>query len=80
MRQQRYEEAAQALEEGLLLARAIRYPYAEARLLAVYGDLHMARGEPAPAREKLEAAQAIFRRLGAGKDIEQTEQLLVSLG
>jgi hypothetical protein len=37
------------------------------------------RGEPASARERLEAALVIFNRLGARKDIERAEQLLTTL-
>jgi tetratricopeptide (TPR) repeat protein len=74
------EQAAAALEEGLALAPALPYPYGEARLLAVYGRLHAQQGQQGPARERLEAALAIFRRLSARKDIERAEQLLASLG
>jgi hypothetical protein len=45
----------------------------------VYGELHLQRGEPHLARERLEAAQAIFRRLGARKDAERVEQALADL-
>jgi hypothetical protein len=55
------------------------YPHGEGRLLEVYGRLHLAGGEPTAARERLEAALAVFRRLGARKDIERTERLLATL-
>ena len=55
------------------------YPYAEGRLLHVYSEMHAQKGEPEPARERLEAALAIFRRLGARKDAERTEQALADL-
>ena len=61
------------------LARGMPYPYAEARLLHVYGLLHAEQGEPEPARERQEAALAIFRRLGARKDIERVEQDIAAL-
>jgi len=67
------------LEEGLTLAHSMPYPYAEAHLLHVYGAMHAQRGEPEPARERLEAALAIFRRLGARKDAERVEQALADL-
>jgi hypothetical protein len=38
------------------------------------------RGELLAARERLNEALAIFRRLGARKDIERTEQLLATFG
>jgi hypothetical protein len=58
------------------LARSMPYPYAEGRLLHVYGELHVAKGEPVPARERLEAALALFQRLGARKDVERVEQVI----
>jgi tetratricopeptide (TPR) repeat protein len=79
IRQGRWAEAERALEEGLMLARSIPYPYGEARLLHVYGQLHVAKGEPGPARQRLEAALAIFRRLGARKDAERAEMALTAL-
>jgi tetratricopeptide (TPR) repeat protein/transcriptional regulator with XRE-family HTH domain len=78
MRRQAWAEARQALDEGLSMARAMPYPYAEARLLHVYGLIHAQVGEPEPARACLEAALVIFRRLGARKDLEQAEQLLAT--
>ena len=79
LRQGQWAAAEQCLEEGLALARAMSYPYGEGRLLEVYGRLHRDRGEPAPARERLAEALSVFRRLGARKDIELTEQLLTTI-
>jgi tetratricopeptide (TPR) repeat protein/transcriptional regulator with XRE-family HTH domain len=79
IRQEHCAEAEHALEEGLSLVRSMPYPYAEARLLHVYGELHLQRGEPQQARERLDAALAIFRRLGARKDAERVEQALAML-
>jgi tetratricopeptide (TPR) repeat protein len=76
----RWMEAAASLEEGLALAGAMPYPYGESRLLHVYGQLHARRGDIRAARERLEAALAIFRQLGARKDVERVEQLLTPLG
>jgi hypothetical protein len=45
----------------------------------VYGLLHARKGEKEPARERLEAALAIFRHLGARKDAERTEQTIADL-
>jgi tetratricopeptide (TPR) repeat protein len=78
-RQEQWEEGARSLEEALTLARGMPYPYAEARLLHVYGRLHMQQGEPQAARERLEAARALFQRLGARMDLELTEQALTPL-
>ncbi len=77
--QRQWTEAAQVLAEGLTLARRMPYPYAEGRLLHVYGAMHIAHGAPEPAREWLVAALAIFRRLGARKDTEQVEHVLARL-
>jgi tetratricopeptide (TPR) repeat protein len=78
-RQGRWEDAERTLEEGLALARSMPYPYAEARLLHVYGQMHAQMGEPVPARERLQEALAIFRRLGARKDAERAEKTLTAL-
>jgi predicted HTH transcriptional regulator len=51
----------------------------EARTLRVYAVIHLQKEEPEPARERLEAALAIFRRLGARIDAEQVEQAITSL-
>jgi tetratricopeptide (TPR) repeat protein len=72
-RQEQWEEAECALEEGIGLARSMPYPYAEARLLHLSGRLHTQAGKPETAQERLEAALAIFQRLGARKDVEQVE-------
>jgi tetratricopeptide (TPR) repeat protein len=78
LRRERWEEAADSLEEGLALAREMPYPYAEARLLQVYSELHAQTGEPA-ARACLEAARAIFARLGARTDTERVERAIAAL-
>jgi hypothetical protein len=79
IRQEQWAEAMRALEEGLALAQSMPYPYAEGRLLHVYGQMHAQKGEPGSARERLEAALAIFRRLGAREDIERAELALTTL-
>jgi hypothetical protein len=79
-RQRRWAEAHAALDEGIALAQPMPYPHAEARLLHVYGLLHIKEGELAQARECLGAALAIFWRLGARKDFARAEQLLTTLG
>jgi tetratricopeptide (TPR) repeat protein len=64
-RQGRQVEAEEALQEGLVLARHVSYPYGEARLLLVRGEQYARSDQQGPAREQLSAALAIFRRLGA---------------
>jgi tetratricopeptide (TPR) repeat protein len=76
IRQGRYEGAERVLREGLALARSMPFPYAEARILVQMADVHKQRGEQEQAREQLEEALTIFRRLGARKDIERTEEML----
>jgi uncharacterized protein HemY len=75
-RQSRWEEAERAFEEAVSVARSMSYPYAEARALYEWGWVHGAKGEPLLAREHLEEALHIFRRLGARPYIERTEQAL----
>jgi hypothetical protein len=79
IRKQRWTAAEQALEEGLTLARGMPHPYAEARLLHLYGALHMQKGEPEQVRARLEGARAIFRRIGARRDIERVEHEMAAL-
>jgi hypothetical protein len=79
IRQQRRTEAEQALEEVLTLARRMPYPYAEARLLHLYGLLHLQQKEPGRAAGRLETALAIFRGLGARWDAAQVEEALTVL-
>ena len=66
-----------ALDEGLALARTMPYPFAEARLLHLCGELHSATGEPA--RERLAMALSIFQWLGARKDAERARQAITEL-
>jgi hypothetical protein len=62
--ERQWPEAAQALEEGILLTRDMPYPLAEARLLQLQGKMYNEQVDPGSARESLEAALAIRRRLG----------------
>jgi tetratricopeptide (TPR) repeat protein len=79
MRQGRWTDAEQALEEGLAATRTMSYPYAEAHLLRLQGEMHVHKGDLEAARQHLEAARAIYQRLGARKDSEQVEGLLAGL-
>jgi hypothetical protein len=65
--------------EGLAVARRLRQPYREARLLHVAGELHRQKGEAAQARERWEAALALFRRLGARPHCAEVEQALAEI-
>ncbi len=55
------------------------YPYSEARIVVELGLLDHQEGKADQAREQLQEALTIFQRLGAGKDIERTEQVLAAL-
>jgi hypothetical protein len=79
IRQRQLDAAGAALEEGLALARSMPYPYAEARLLHLYGVLYLQQNEPGRAAHRLETALAIFRRLGARWDAAQVEEALTDL-
>ncbi|MBV9282691.1 MAG: hypothetical protein JOZ41_21650, partial [Chloroflexi bacterium] len=72
----RWDEAESALERGLALARSLPYPFIEGRLLTLYGQMEVTRGKRASAREPLESALSIFRRLGACADVERVERTL----
>jgi tetratricopeptide (TPR) repeat protein len=78
-RQQQWEDARVALEETITLCHAMPYPYAEAKALYVYGQLHTAKGEPAQARERYEQALAILDRLGEGLYQPHVERALAEL-
>ena len=52
---------------------------AGARLLDPYGMMYAQTGEPGPARERLQAAPAVFGQLGARVDTERAQQTLVDL-
>jgi uncharacterized protein HemY len=77
IRQGRWAEAEQDLKEGIALAQEMPHPYAEARLLQVDGQRHAEQGEPDQAQARLEAALAIFRRLGAVADARRAERTLL---
>jgi tetratricopeptide (TPR) repeat protein/transcriptional regulator with XRE-family HTH domain len=78
LRRRQEADAEHTVEEGLALARRMPQPYAEGRLLHLYGLLYVQKGERRPAREHLETAQAIFQQLGARKDIERVQQDLAA--
>ena len=78
-RQECWTEAEHALEEGLALARSMPYPYAEGRLLHVYGQMHAQKGETKLAQQRLDAALALFQQLGARADAARVEQAITDL-
>jgi hypothetical protein len=54
---------AGAFEESV--SRSVRHPYAEARTLYEWGLMYAGEPDPRQAREPLEMADEVFRRLGA---------------
>jgi hypothetical protein len=66
VRRGRWQEAEYVLNVALARCRAMPYPYAEAKVLAIYGQLWAFRGEPARARTSYALALAILQRLGEG--------------
>jgi ATP/maltotriose-dependent transcriptional regulator MalT len=68
VRQGHLEKADGMIQEGLALARRLGYPYAEALLLHASSEVYAQMGHPEPACERLAAAQAMFRQLGARMD------------
>jgi tetratricopeptide (TPR) repeat protein len=78
-RQEHRLAATEAFEEALALARAMPYPYGEARAAHAYGLLYVQEGRHAAARERLQAALGIFQGLGARKESERVEQALAAL-
>jgi len=76
IRRRHWAEAEQAVEEAL--ARDMRHPYGEARVLHAYGDLHHAKGESGRARECWEAARVIFQRLGARAEAARVDMTIAA--
>jgi tetratricopeptide (TPR) repeat protein/transcriptional regulator with XRE-family HTH domain len=74
IKQARGRVAETALEEALALVRAMPSPYAEVKVLYVYGLLDAVKGKPGRAREHFDAALAICVRLGEGLYAEHVEQ------
>ncbi|MBV9281631.1 MAG: AAA family ATPase, partial [Chloroflexi bacterium] len=75
-RQGRWGEARLATGEAVAVAAGMPYPYAEGRALVERGTASTGAGDIASARADLCHALAIFRSLGAVKDIERAERVL----
>lgn len=73
------EEARSALQQGMALAQSMPQPMMQGQILVTWAELHAREGRPDLARERLQAALDIFRRLGARLDSERAEQALRSL-
>jgi tetratricopeptide (TPR) repeat protein len=74
-----YEAGATTLEQALVHARALPYPYAEAKALWAYGRLELARGHRREACERFEQALVICDRLGEHLYRSQIERALAEM-
>jgi tetratricopeptide (TPR) repeat protein len=77
--QGRLDAAARTLTDGLALAQAMPWPYAEARLRYARARAWSEHGQRSTAAQDLELALAIFRRLGARPYLDKAEQLAAGL-
>jgi tetratricopeptide (TPR) repeat protein len=80
IKQQRWQEGREVLDQALRLARAMPHPYAEAKGLYTSGQLEAARGDLATARQQFSAALAICTRLGEQLYAECIEREVSALG
>jgi tetratricopeptide (TPR) repeat protein len=72
--QRQWVEADASAEEALALARRLQHVPEQACVLHEWGRLLKARGEREKARERLQEALSIFRRLGAQPHVECIER------
>jgi len=79
VQQERWDESRELVEEAVQGARDIHHPYAEARALYWSSVIRTPHDDPGQAHERLREALAIFRRLGAQKDVERVERALPRL-
>jgi ATP/maltotriose-dependent transcriptional regulator MalT len=71
--------AETVLNDLLDLTRSLPYPFVEAQALVACGQLEAMRGSPGAARQRLEEALTIFRRLAAQPFVEQAERAMAQL-
>jgi hypothetical protein len=74
-----WRAAEQSLDEALALARAMAYPYGEARALAVYGELRAAQDARPRAGVLFDQARAICERLGERLYRQRVERFVATL-
>jgi tetratricopeptide (TPR) repeat protein/transcriptional regulator with XRE-family HTH domain len=74
----RWDDAIQALDSLVALAREMPYPYAEAKALHTFGQLHRECGEADQARAHFEQALAILNHLGERFYAERIERDLAT--
>lgn len=76
-RQQRWQEAREALEEAIELAQRMPDPHREAQARAALGTLAAQTGQDTEAWDQLREALAIFQRLGAHPHIRRLQRSFV---
>jgi tetratricopeptide (TPR) repeat protein len=74
-----HDLARAAYREGLDRARAMPFPYGEARLLHAYGLLDRQQHDQAAAHAKFAQALAILERLGADKDADRLRRAIADI-
>jgi adenylate cyclase len=74
-----WETAETNLGESLAMARALKFPYAEGRVLYEYGVLRQRQGRGTEARRMLEEGLKIFSRLGARPYLDRIHRALSQL-
>jgi tetratricopeptide (TPR) repeat protein len=79
LREGKTAEAESVLQEGLVLARAMEYPYAEGRLEHLAGVLCRQTGQLAAAAAHLDRARSLFAGLGARADATRVDHDLRAL-
>ena len=72
-------EAVAGLREALQLWKDLEVPYEAARTRLRLGEAFRALGDPDNAALELEAARAVFERLGAGPELARADELLMRL-
>jgi tetratricopeptide (TPR) repeat protein len=78
-RQSRWGEARHSFERVLTLTDAETYPYARAHALQEYGCMLLAKGDEDEARDRCLEALQLFETLGARKDAERAQVILIQL-
>lgn len=78
-RQGRAEEAEEAFEGAIALARSMPYPQAEGRALYEMGQMHAQLGDREAGRKLLMAAADIFAQVGAADDAKRAQRALTAL-
>jgi tetratricopeptide (TPR) repeat protein len=79
-KEERWEEAEQAVQEALMLCRRMAAPYAEAKALYTAGLISHDKRELEQARQRFEAALGICTRLGERFYALRIEQVLANRG